>query len=75
MNLQRLSLIAVAACAVAPLLGGCGDAAPTKAPPITGKIKEWKDMAKEEKLETVKTSPMPEEARAKMRADIEAGRQ
>jgi hypothetical protein len=44
----------------AMVLEGCGEAAPTKAPPITGKArKKWKDMSSDEKIAVLEKSPAP----------------
>jgi hypothetical protein len=59
MKKHHFALVCLVAVAV-----GCSDsAAPTKAPPITGKTKDWKTMSKEEKIALIKTQPMPESAR------------
>jgi hypothetical protein len=61
-----LSLFAV-------LVIGCGDAAPTKAPPVTGKVPDWKAMSKEEKIEVINKQPMPDAARTEAIRRIEQG--
>lgn len=62
---------------VGAALVGCSDsAAPTKAPEITGTPpKEWKDMTKQEKIDTINKQPMPEDAKRRTIDDINAGRQ
>jgi hypothetical protein len=59
MTIRALLLIAVAAAAAA-VVDGCGNAAPSKAPPITGKPrKHWKDMSQDEKIASLEHSPAP----------------
>jgi hypothetical protein len=55
------------------VLGGCGNAAPSKAPPITGKVPDWKSMSKEDKIALIEKQPMPEAEKVKMRQRIEQG--
>lgn len=56
------------------LSAGCSNsAAPTQAPPITGKAPDWKTMSKQEKLALIEKQPMPEAERIKMRQRIEQG--
>ena len=59
MKLNTLVIIGVIAGA-AMVLEGCGSAAPTSAPPITGKPrKKWKDMSSGEKIAVLEKSPAP----------------
>jgi len=62
MNFRTVLLLAIGltlTCAVA----GCGSAASTKAPPITGKPRvAWKDMTTDQKIESLQHSPAPNKA-------------
>ncbi len=55
------------------VVGCSGSAAPTEAPPITGKAPDWKAMSKAEKLALIEKTPMPEPEKVKMRQRIEQG--
>ena len=74
MNASRPLLMALFAIGVAVPLTGCGDAASTKAPPITAPPrKEWKTMTKQEKIDLINKQPMPDEAKKAELAKIESG--
>jgi len=63
----------IGAFVILPLTGCSQTDAPTVAPPITGKVKDWKTMTKAEKIELIKKQPMPEDARQNELKKIEAG--
>ncbi len=69
----KSSLALLATCLAALLLVGCGQEVSTTAPPITGKVKVWKTMTKEEKIALIKAQPMPDDARQNELKKIEAG--
>ncbi len=51
-------------CALICAAGCSGSAAPTQAPPITGKVKAWTDMSKSEKIALIEKQPIPASAKA-----------
>ncbi len=59
--MKLTTLIAITATVFgACVLEGCGDAAPSQAPPITGKpFKKWKDLTPTEKIAALERSPDP----------------
>lgn len=61
--------------AVAGLIAGCGpDSKPVDVPNADRvERKPWEQMSKEEKIEFIRKTPMPEEAKQKQIQSIEAG--
>lgn len=69
---MKLQILAVAAMVI---IQGCGSGeGGTAAPAPTGPPrKEWKDMTKEEKIETINKQSMPEQAKKDMLDKINRG--
>ncbi len=72
---NRLLIFIIGISAVTGLLSGCGsDSKPVDVPnPDRVERKPWEQMTKEEKIEFIRKTPMPEEAKQKQIQGIEAG--
>ena len=44
-------------------LSGCGESAATERPPVTGKVPDWKNMTKEQKIANINGQHIPDAAK------------